>query len=73
MPADFAHARPCKLFCEKSLTLPEKRYMLIFKIVEDTVYVDHVVDCRQDYGITNCSSFLFEDLNSFYHIDNIHI
>lgn len=28
----------------------EKRYMLIFKIVEDTVYVDHVVDCSQDYG-----------------------
>ena len=22
LPADFAHARPCKLFCEKYLTLP---------------------------------------------------
>ena len=28
----------------------EKRYMLIFQIVDDTVYVDYVVDCRQDYG-----------------------
>ena len=31
----------------------EKRYMLIFQIVDHTVYADHVVDCRQDYG---CSS-----------------
>ena len=28
----------------------EKRYMLIFQIVDHTVYADHVVDCRQDYG-----------------------
>ena len=28
----------------------EKRYMLIFQIVDHTVYEDHVVDCRQDYG-----------------------
>ena len=28
----------------------EKRYMLIFQIVDYTVYADHVVDCRQDYG-----------------------
>lgn len=27
----------------------EKRYMLIFQIVDDVVYVDYVVDCRQDY------------------------
>lgn len=27
----------------------EKRYMLIFQIVDDIVYVDYVVDCRQDY------------------------
>ncbi|NBH80086.1 type II toxin-antitoxin system RelE/ParE family toxin [Clostridiaceae bacterium] len=28
----------------------EKRYLLIFQIQDDTVYVDYVVDCRQDYG-----------------------
>ena len=28
----------------------EKRYMLIFQIMDDAVYVDYVVDCRQDYG-----------------------
>lgn len=28
----------------------EKRYMLIFQIVDDVVYADYVVDCRQDYG-----------------------
>ena len=28
----------------------EKRYMLIFQIVDHTVYADHVVDCRQDYS-----------------------
>lgn len=27
----------------------KKRYMLVFQIVEDTVYVDYVLDCRQDY------------------------
>ena len=27
----------------------EKRYMLIFQIVDDIVYVDYVVDCSQDY------------------------
>ena len=27
-----------------------KRYLLIYQIKEDTVYVDYVVDCRQDYG-----------------------
>ena len=27
----------------------EKRYMLIFQIVDDIVYVYYVVDCRQDY------------------------
>ena len=25
LPADFSHARPCKPFCEKSLTLPHYR------------------------------------------------
>lgn len=28
----------------------EKRYMIIFQIVDDIVYVDCVVDCRQDYN-----------------------
>lgn len=28
----------------------EKCYMLIFQIVDNTVYADYVVDCRQDYG-----------------------
>ena len=27
----------------------EKNYMMIYQIVDDTVYVDYVVDCRQDY------------------------
>lgn len=28
----------------------EKRYMILFQIVDDTVYADYVVDCRQDYS-----------------------
>lgn len=28
----------------------EKRYMLIFQIMDNTVYADYVVDCRQDYS-----------------------
>jgi plasmid stabilization system protein ParE len=28
----------------------EKRYMLLFQIRDETVYVDYVVDCRQDYS-----------------------
>ena len=28
----------------------EKRYMIIFQIVDDKVYADYVVDCRQDYS-----------------------
>ena len=27
----------------------EKRYMIIFQIMDDIVYADYVVDCRQDY------------------------
>lgn len=27
----------------------EKRYIIIFQIKDDTVYVDYVLDCRQDY------------------------
>lgn len=30
--------------------LLEKRYLLIYQIKESTVYVDAVVDTRQDYG-----------------------
>ena len=26
-----------------------KRYMLIYQIVDNTVYVDYCIDCRQDY------------------------
>ena len=26
-----------------------KRYLIIFQIKDDTVFVDHVLDCRQDY------------------------
>ena len=32
------------------LILFEKRYMIIFQIVDDIVYADYVVDCRQDYS-----------------------
>ncbi len=28
----------------------EKRYMIIFQIIDDIVYADYVADCRQDYG-----------------------
>lgn len=28
----------------------EKHYMIIFQIVDDIVYADYVVDCRQDYS-----------------------
>lgn len=27
----------------------EKRYMLIYQVADHCVYIDHVVDCRQDY------------------------
>ncbi|GHU72036.1 plasmid stabilization protein [Spirochaetia bacterium] len=27
----------------------EKRYLLLYQIKEDTVYIDAMVDCRQDY------------------------
>lgn len=35
---------------QASLAAAEKRYLLIFQIREDIVYVDYVVDCRQDYA-----------------------
>ncbi|GHV31455.1 plasmid stabilization protein [Spirochaetia bacterium] len=28
----------------------EKRYLLIYQLKGDTVYIDAMVDCRQDYG-----------------------
>ncbi len=30
--------------------LLEKRYLIIFQIVDDIVYADYVVDCRQDFA-----------------------
>ncbi|MEW6172972.1 MAG: type II toxin-antitoxin system RelE/ParE family toxin [Bacillota bacterium] len=30
--------------------LVDKRYLLIYQIKGDTVYIDYMVDCRQDYG-----------------------
>ncbi|MFA7572741.1 MAG: type II toxin-antitoxin system RelE/ParE family toxin [Lutispora sp.] len=30
--------------------LMAKRYLLIYQVKGDTVYVDAVIDCRQDYG-----------------------
>lgn len=30
--------------------LVDKRYLLIYQIKDDTVYIDYIVDCRQDYG-----------------------
>lgn len=30
--------------------LVDKRYLLIYKIKDDTVYLDYVVDCRQEYS-----------------------
>ena len=35
---------------ERLTALFEKRYMIIFQIVDDIVYADYVVDCRQDYS-----------------------
>lgn len=28
----------------------EKWYLILYQIKDDTVYVDYIVDCRQDYG-----------------------
>jgi plasmid stabilization system protein ParE len=28
----------------------EKRYLIVFQIRDSSVYIDAVVDCRQDYG-----------------------
>lgn len=28
----------------------EKWYLILYQIKDQTVYVDYIVDCRQDYG-----------------------
>ena len=28
----------------------ETRYIVLYQILDDTVYVDYILDCRQDYG-----------------------
>ena len=28
----------------------EKQYLILYQIKDQTVYVDYIVDCRQDYG-----------------------
>lgn len=30
--------------------LVDKRYLLIYQVKDDTVYIDYIVDCRQDYA-----------------------
>ena len=30
--------------------LVDKRYLLIYQIKDDTVYIDYMVDCREDYA-----------------------
>ena len=30
--------------------LVDKRYLLIYQIKDDTVYIDYLVDCRQNYA-----------------------
>jgi hypothetical protein len=29
--------------------LINKRYLIIYEVTEDTVYVDYIIDCKQDY------------------------
>jgi hypothetical protein len=33
--------------------LVDKRYLLIYQIKDGTVYIDYILDCRQDYGWLN--------------------
>lgn len=28
----------------------EKRYLILFEVVNTTVYIDYILDCRQDYA-----------------------
>jgi len=30
--------------------LVEKRYLILYQIKDQTVFIDYIVDCRQDYG-----------------------
>ena len=30
--------------------LVQKRYLILYQIKDQTVYVDYIMDCRQDYG-----------------------
>ena len=43
-PADFIHARACKPFCEKSLTLPKTGY--------ENARVAFINDLKDRYSIT---------------------
>lgn len=36
--------------CKYRKLLMAKRYLLVYQVKDSTVYVDAVVDCRQDYG-----------------------
>ncbi|MCD8115886.1 MAG: type II toxin-antitoxin system RelE/ParE family toxin [Oscillospiraceae bacterium] len=35
---------------EYRFILFEKWYMLVFRVIDNTVYIDYTIDCRQDYG-----------------------
>ncbi|MCM1544984.1 MAG: type II toxin-antitoxin system RelE/ParE family toxin, partial [Ruminococcus sp.] len=39
----------CMTNVEYRFVVFEKRYMLLFQIQDDTVYIDYILDCRQDY------------------------
>ena len=28
----------------------EKRYLILFEVVDNTVFIDYILDCRQDYS-----------------------
>ncbi len=30
--------------------LVEKRYLLIYQVKDDTVYIEYILDCRQDFN-----------------------
>ena len=30
--------------------LAEKRYLLIYQVKDDTVYIEYILDCRQDFN-----------------------
>lgn len=51
MPESYPHLNneyiPTNKYRKK---LVAKRYLLIYQIVDNTVYIDYILDCRQDYG-----------------------